>query len=570
MTAQKHLSEEKRQECLQKVSAKTGADMVSIERVKEISEFIELTGIPTLVEKWRIEDGGKETGRPTTVSNHAIFVLFQVLTCEFGAFSIAAAAEMVRKRMTPDTRSLLGLQGHGDQLQWEARIRRAFRRCTDTFDPYLGSLAERLPVAEATAEHNRKKADPMHNVKQKRIDQISDALTLTSLQYVPYELRSQWGGKFSVDGTSVPVCHNDRGTSELRDKFAVDVDAWWWGRSGSHGVDNDFKPLNSQRTSEAWKFGYEADLLVWTTNNPEAAHAFPYVCAVVRLKKPGKKAAELTLDMVDALIAAGYKPTLLGSDQGIVPGSAPAKLQIPLYDRGIEVCCNYGEGHRGFQGGYKGLIWVEGHPYCESMPKGLVNAVILYNEGEISLDTALERIDEREFYLAKPNGKPNKNGGIQYLHPTDHDHHVCNPNRKDAPAFCRQNSIVVPKEHLNLKYRQKYRFWTAEWWREHFTARSTNEGYNGFVKNPKKEALEDYGMRPIRGYAATYLAVSMKVVSANFRKTETFLSRTPEQALAVELKRQRRRVGTTSERHYEQKFWIAKVAELDEKISPTE
>ena len=559
------LSEERRLACLSEVSGVTGKDMVSQERVVLLDEIVERTGVASLVEKWRVEDGGKVTGRPTVVSNRAVLVMFQILVCEFGSFSIAAAAEMVRKRMTSETREFLGLPEDGNQFEWEARIRRALRRCTTTFEPNPRGLGKRVSYEEGKAMCAKAAADPLRDVKQKRADQVSDAFTLTSMQYVPAELLALWAGKFSIDGTAIPVCHNDNGSSELTGKSASDPGAKWWGRAGGHGEADNPKPLNSRRTTKEWKCGYEADFLVWTTNDPEGAHQFPYVCPVLRLKDPGKKTGELALDMVHTLLRAGFTPTLLGSDQAIVPGSAPEKLQIPLYELGIEVCCNYGERSRGHQGGYKGLIWVEGHPYCESMPLGLVNAVTLYNDGEITLDNALERIDERERWLAKPNGKPNASGGIQYLHPTDHGRHVCNPDREDAPAFCRQRSIVVPKEHLNLKNRQKYRFWTAEWWREHFTARSTNEGFNGFVKDEKREALENYGMRPLREYATTYLAVSMKVVSANFRKTETFLSRTPEQALAVELKRQRRRVGTKTERFYAEKFWIAKVDEINER-----
>lgn len=310
----------------------SGRDLVSLERVKDISEFVGRTGAPEMVDKWRIEDGGKETGRPGTVSNHAIFVLLQLLVVEYESFSISAAVHMITNRMTNEVRAHLGLTSPATKLVWESRIRRAYRRCEFTFDAFAGPRARRFTQDEAIAERARKKADPLHTVKQKRADEISDAFTFASMEYMSAEQLALWEGKFSIDGTAIPVCDNERGSYKSREKVAVDSDADWHGRTGSHRVDGDPKPLNSQRVTDEHKFGYEADFLVWTTNNPEAAHTFAYVCPTMRLKKPGHNPAELALDMVQAMVKRGYRPTLLGSDQGIVPMAAPAKLQVPLYD----------------------------------------------------------------------------------------------------------------------------------------------------------------------------------------------------------------------------------------------
>lgn len=543
----------------------TGRDLVSLDRVQAISEFITKTQTGPMTEQWRLDDGGKNTGRPGTVSNHTVLVLLQLLVNEYNSFSDTAAADMVCHRMPEPVLTFLGLDTPGTMTQWIARIRRARIRCFHTFDPYFGGRHKRLTPEEAAAYLELLKADPLHKVKQNRIDQVSDALTLTSVEYLPEDVRNQWDGKLSIDGTAVPVCDNRNATfgNDDEDKAALDYSAWWWGRSGSHGVDIIPGRLDSQRTNEAYKFGYEADLLVWTTNDPTAAQTLPYICPTVRLKKPACKPGDLALDMIRSLATAGYQPTLMGTDQGIAPLSKTEKLRGPLYDMGIDICCSYTKNDRGLQGGYKGLIWVEGHPYCETMPKRLINATILYNDSKISMDMWLALIEEREYYLAKPNGKPNKDGAVQYLHPVDHGQHVCkNSKRADVPKFCRQRSILVPREHMNLKYRQKYRYGTAEWFREYYSARSINEGYNGVVSDTNKEAIEDFRKRPVRGYAATYIAVAMKIVSTNLRTIKAFLQRTPAESAAIERKRIKRRAGTKHERFYEEKAFLAEYLEL--------
>lgn len=71
---------------------------------------------------------------------------------------------------------------------------------------------------------------------------------------------------------------------------------------------------------------------------------------------------------------------------------------------------------------------------------------------------------------------------------------------------------------------------TPTWERVYRTNRSTNEGFNGYAEDPTREAIQVSGARRIRGYAAQYVALAMKVAAANFRIITEFISRTPSRA----------------------------------------
>lgn len=318
----------------QRTAALAGRDMFSHDRVLSVSDFIDSTGAVALVEKWRYEDGYKPCGPKQQVSDHAVLVVFQLLVSEYNAFSINEAAKAVMARLSPESLRHLGLTTTASLLGWEQRFRRALERVTDTFDPYIGHNHRRLTIAEAEAEYQRRKADPLHAVKQKRIDEFSDCLTFGHLNWViPQDVQARYRGNFTIDGTSLPVVTKWKGPQPKKDSAAVDVSAGWWGRQGNHRHDGMEAPEDEgEGRSGKGKFGYEADLLMWSTNDPTKAAEFPLVCPVVRLKRPGHKTGELALDMVQSMARHGYPTKTLISDMAIAPGSKVEKLQGPLFE----------------------------------------------------------------------------------------------------------------------------------------------------------------------------------------------------------------------------------------------
>jgi len=63
---------------------------------------------------------------------------------------------------------------------------------------------------------------------------------------------------------------------------------------------------------------------------------------------------------------------------------------------------------------------------------------------------------------------------------------------------------------------------SAEWQTAYNSLRNTNEGMNGYIKDPAHEALDDPGRRRIHGRAAQSVLVALLVVAANVRKIRAF------------------------------------------------
>lgn len=527
---------------------KTGPGMVTMDDVLDIAKMVDRHQVAGLTEQWRLEDGGSQTGRPGIVSNRAVLILFQLLVNEYSAFSDTAVADMVMNRMPDAVLDYLNLNKPGTKQVWIARIRRARERCFLPFMPYRGERRRRLPSQEARAAYRAAKKDPDYRKRLDRADIVSDAIVMSSVAYLPDEIVEQWSGTVAIDGTAIPISSNDSGTRK-DSTSSPDIGAAWWAREGNHRASTPGR-LDNRRSNNDYKFGYEADLMVMSVGDPDKDGRVPFICLGARLKRPGHRPGLLAASLVTSAINAGIPISTLVTDQGIAPMAAAENLQDPLYDLGVDIVCDYPKNHRGTNGGHQGLIWVEGHPYCSAMPEGLVNATILYNDRVITEDVWLKRIAERERYLAKPNGKPRPDGSIRYLHPTDHGRPVCNPKRPNAPVFCQQRTLLVPREHLQLKYKQKFRYKTPIWERVYRTNRSTNEGFNGYAEDATREAIQTSGSRRIRGYAAQYVALAMKLAAANFRIITEFTSRTPEQSAAIERKRVKRRADSKTARNY--------------------
>lgn len=307
--------------------------------------------------------------------------------------------------------------------------------------------------------------------------------------------------------------------------------------------------LAGNPTTDEYLFGYEADLMVLGTSQPELAQTIPYLCAGVRVKRPANRPGELAFDLIDTARNNGFNVQTLVTDQGIAPLAKAESLQGPLYDLGVDLVMSYPAGNAednrnsdlGKRAGYQGIVWVEGHPYCAAMPEKLVNATVDYNAGNIDKSLLRERITARAYYLAKVHGKRRADGSQRYSHPKDaHGDHVCNPNRANAPLFCRQETLLVPREHLDLKRLQKYRYGTPQWAAIYRANRSTNEGYNGYIKDAGKENLGAPLTRRIRGLAAHAVATAMNIVSANMRRIHSFLARSQDDSEVVESKRRTR------------------------------
>jgi hypothetical protein len=121
--------------------------------------------------------------------------------------------------------------------------------------------------------------------------------------------------------------------------------------------------------------------------------------------------------------------------------------------------------------------------------------------------------------------------------------HVAADVASAPPKSCTQESVTVPPS-AGAKFHQELVFESPRWKFAYNSLRNTNEGMNGYIKDPAHEALDDPGRRRIHGVAAQSLSVALLVVAANVRKIRSFLA---ARAVAGSSKprRPRRRLGTS-------------------------
>jgi hypothetical protein len=106
-----------------------------------------------------------------------------------------------------------------------------------------------------------------------------------------------------------------------------------------------------------------------------------------------------------------------------------------------------------------------------------------------------------------------------------------------TPAYpdriCTNKSSVSFPPTAGAKYAQALHYGSPEWQAMYATARNTIEGFNGFVKDAGREALDQPGRRRVRGFAAQYLFSAVLVASANIRKIQAFVEKAVADAVGV-------------------------------------
>lgn len=156
-----------------------------------------------------------------------------------------------------------------------------------------------------------------------------------------------------------------------------------------------------------------------------------------------------------------------------------------------------------------------------------------FSEGRTDEATYRSRLEERWNYLVRPKAKPDAEGHVRLVCPAANPWPLVRCELKPTPVrpenrgrlriavradvkanpppSCSQQSVTIPPE-TGGKYRQSLLFGSSEWQSTYATLRNTNEGFNGYVKDPAHEALDDAGRRRLNGVAG------QSILTANVRK----------------------------------------------------
>jgi hypothetical protein len=238
-------------------------------------------------------------------------------------------------------------------------------------------------------------------------------------------------------------------------------------------------------------------------------------------------------------------------------------FQLPARALGYRPVFDYKKDQLGVKDNVRGFLQVEGASYCPMMPRPLVEASIDRVAKRIDDATYEKRIAERRQYRARPKEQPDAEGFQRFLCPAAGPSplvrcalkprsigrktqgrlriHPDTPLQAHPPPCCAQETVTVSPK-AGAKFAQELQYKSPEWQTTYNALRNATEGYNGFVKDPAHEALDDAGRRRVHGVAAQTVLTAFLFLAANVRKIRSFLEEMAHQA--GKLKRlPRRRTG---------------------------
>jgi hypothetical protein len=89
-------------------------------------------------------------------------------------------------------------------------------------------------------------------------------------------------------------------------------------------------------------------------------------------------------------------------------------------------------------------------------------------------------------------------------------------------AFSAPTGCSLPPE-AGAKFAQDLLYGSDEWHATYATLRNSIEGFNGYVKDGARQALDDPERRRVRGVAAQSVFVALLLAAANLRKIAAFV-----------------------------------------------
>lgn len=524
-------------------SAYNRGGTVTLEMVKSASTLVDISGATGFLAKWRREEIGHEPlGRRSTVDDRAALTLLLFLARDEKALLLTRMAQLVTHRLTPEASKYLGLRGSG-VTYWQNyhRLARAFQRLVTVVDAFPGPRGRRLSPAEfKELERARELNSENLAVKNERLNFLCNLLLNASFNCMSREMRRAWKGNTCIDGTLVKAWGQDGTKKDKKTRectfVALEYDAFWWGRGGDH---------SAQGAGGEHIFGFDAHLVTMTKNDADLPDGHSNLVIGIAFDMPGKNTAQNALGVYRMMKNFGYRPGRIASDQLYSPMLKPAEWQEPVQELGHTLVFEQGKKTSGRQGpNHEGALLVDGEWFCPSTPPELLSATYDRRNKGLSETTWRRRLKERRRWVAKEHGKNRPDGSMRISHPTKKNGTpTCDPNRPNAPLFCRQKTLVIPRAEIAKanRFRQEFPHGSPAWEHAFKSPRATIEGFNGFVKDDNNEQLGAPGRRRVRGRTAQFLLVTILIVAANLRKIESFVSKTDEERDAAERKRKSRK-----------------------------
>ena len=533
--------------------------VVDDESIRLAIRLVDNSGVVDELAAWKAAECKGPGGRPETFPTRALLVAMALCAVTNQPLHLRRFCDVLFRQLSSKWRAELGIPdppAAGDAKAWlavERTVRHRFHSMVDLMDPSPTPKNRRLdgPDFQAALDHERaRRTDEGRQRRYENLEWVINQFLESSMRLLSEEDRAAWNGSVGVDATLVRSFsrHEKRSKKKVAkgakpdiEVHSADPDCGWYRRSADGRHDGDDGATGIEKL--AW--GYEASLVVSGPDTPDKAAAFPnLVVGMAVLHKPSYEPGANGVRALTSVRARGHPAGYLAGDRAY-SGAVPDKFQLRVLALDYKPVYDYKITELGVKGQYQGFLQIEGALYCPMIPQPLIDATVDYREGRIGESDYRERIEERRRHRARPKSQPDAEGHTRFQCPAASPWlqarcemkpaSIVDPTRgklrvlpspglvANPPACCSQQSVMVPPE-AGAKFRQPLLYQSAEWCTTYNLLRNTNEGMNGYVKDPAHEALDEPGRRRIHGVAAQSVLTALLLMAANVRKIRTFLA----------------------------------------------
>ena len=544
------------------------------------------SGALDLIANWRAEDRDPYLlgGRPALIGDEAILTGLLILATERKAMHLTALADLFLWRISAGARELLGLEPRMENMlsvthqrkRWYANTARAFHRIVDVMDPYPQQLWTNKSAAEVAAilaGHDYEK----ETIRRQRLNDFTNAFVAMTYRLQPRAIRrisSKLDISFDQTYLSSP---NRKGYSrgKLSAKVAeerkvedrrelppgiVDVFAGWHVRSGDR---TDYRKKQTDLTAPkrprdaTYAWGWESNFAVRVDSDNPKRRRFPGIIVAATMSLPNMEVAEEAVTLMEYSLRLGLTPGVADADKQYWANSLVERLHEPAFMLGFTPSTDYRATRLKPSGGAHGARYLEGRAYCPSTPESHLYATQQYHDGDIDKATFRERKEELAAYeLHKKETKPN--GKVMLACPAlGNAPTVTCPLRelakkaanKSRPAIeeedlipaavrdtiCSKHSAAFDPADLRREA-QAFPYGTQEWEDFHTHARNAIESLNSQIKSGGGHNLHDSTRRPVRGFDAAQVMMTLIVAAFNMRKISSYIADAAHEATRSEPK----------------------------------
>jgi hypothetical protein len=508
---------------------------------------------------WKAAETKGPGGRPATFSNEALLVALVACAITDQPLHLMRVRDVMFRQLSPQWRSTLGIPdppAEHDTLAWDdlyRNVRTRFHGMIDLMDPSSTPKNRRLDFDSfiALADQRRaERSDEEREARYERLEWFVNRILEASVALLSREVIDRFKGSVAVDATLVRS--HARAQKQIRRSrsrgkppeiviYSADPDAAFYVREGDHRDDNGDVPGSRGRDKVAW--GFEATLVISGEEEAGAEQSFPNLAlGMAVLHKPGHSVGRNGAKALASVRDRGHPAGFLAADRAY--SSAKAEhFQLPALALGYRVVFDYKNDQLGVKASSQGFVQIEGEWYCPSITQPLIDATSDFRDGIIDEATYQARLKERWGYRARPKGRADAEGHVRLLCPAANPWPMARCDLKPAsvraetrgririhlkadvaanpPPSCTQQTVTIPPE-AGAKFRQDLLYGSVEWHATYSRLRNTVEGFNGYVKDPAHEALDDPGRRRVHGVAAQSLLTALLLMAANVRKIRAF------------------------------------------------